>query len=83
MGGAAGISDRGNHCLLFRPRGGRAKKLWKKSQTQLNENEKHVFCRVWHNRRFDRAVTQEIKEKRYIPDDPYKVNPNSVRDLTD
>jgi len=57
----------------IRPRGGRAKKLWKKSQTQLNENEKHVFCRVWHNRRFDRAVTQEIKEKRYIPDDPYKV----------
>ena len=32
------------------------------------------MCKLFHNRRFDRAVTSEIKEARYIPDDPYKVN---------
>ena len=58
----------------FRPRAGRHKKLWKKSSKQLIENEKHVMCKLFHNRRFDRAVTSEIKEARYIPDDPYKVN---------
>ena len=57
----------------IRPRSGRAKKLWKKSMLQLNNNEKHVMCRLWHNRRFDRAVTSEIKEIRHIPNDPYKV----------
>ena len=29
--------------------------------------------KLWHNRRFDRAVSSEIKELRHIPDDPYKV----------
>jgi len=57
----------------IRPRSGRAKKLWKKSMLQLNNNEKHVMCKLWHNRRFDRAVSSEIKELRHIPDDPYKV----------
>jgi len=57
----------------IRPRAGRHKKLWKKSSKQLIENEKHVMCKLFHNRRFDRAVTSEIKEARYIPDDPYKV----------
>ena len=57
----------------IRPRSGRAKKLWKKSILQLNSNEKHVMCKLWHNRRFDRAVSSEIKEMRHIPDDPYKV----------
>ena len=57
----------------IRPRSGRAKKLWKKSMLQLNNNEKHVMCKLWHNRRFDRAVSSEVKEMRHIPDDPYKV----------
>merc|ERR1711874_793673 len=41
----------------IRPRAGRAKKL----------------CKSYHKRRFDRAVTSDIKEIRHIPDDPYKV----------
>jgi len=57
----------------IRPRGGRNKKLWKKDQTKLIEGEKHVFCKHYHRKRFDRAVTTEYKEARYIPDDPYKV----------
>lgn len=57
----------------IRPRAGRDKKRWKKSRTQLTENEKHVFCMPYHKRRFDRAVTTEYKEIRHIPDDPYKV----------
>ena len=31
------------------------------------------MCHIFHNRRFDRAVTHEIKAARYIPDDPYRV----------
>jgi len=57
----------------IRPRAGRDKKRWKKSAQQVINNEKHVMCRIFHNRRFDRAVTHEIKMARYIPDDPYKV----------
>jgi len=57
----------------IRPKAGRAKKLWKKSQKQQVVNERHVFCKSYHKRRFDRAVTSEIKEIRHIPDDPYKV----------
>lgn len=56
-----------------RPRAGREKKRWKKSSTQLVNCEKHVFCKPFHKRRFDRAVTMEIKDVRHIPDDPYKV----------
>lgn len=56
-----------------RPRAGRAKKRWKKTTKQLVDNEKHVFCKNFHKRRFDRAVTMEIKEQRHIPEDPYKV----------
>ena len=62
--------------VWIRPRSGRAKKHWKKSMKQLNDTEKHVMCKLYHNRRFDRAVTMEIKAPRYIPDDPYKVNLN-------
>jgi len=57
----------------IRPRAGRAKKLWKKSLRQQVVNERHVFCKSYHKRRFDRAVTSDIKEIRHIPDDPYKV----------
>jgi len=57
----------------IRPKSGRAKKLWKKSFTQLNVNEKHVFVKKYHKKRFDRAVTGDFKEVRHIPDDPYKV----------
>jgi len=57
----------------IRPRAGRYKKHWKKSRIQLINNEKHVFVMPWHKRRFDRAVTSDIKEIRHIPDDPYKV----------
>jgi len=57
----------------IRPRAGRNKKIWKKSTMQLRAGEKHVFCVAYHKRRFDRAVLQNIKEVRYIPDDPYKV----------
>jgi len=57
----------------IRPRAGRDKKRWKKNTKQLMENEKHVFCKPYHKRRFDRAVTMEIKEQRHIPEDPYKV----------
>jgi len=57
----------------IRPRAGRYKKLWKKSRTQLVNNEKHVFVKGYHKRRFDRAVTMEIKDIRHIPEDPYKV----------
>jgi len=57
----------------IRPRAGRNKKRWKKNTLQLNDMEKHVFCKPYHKRRFDRAVTGEIKEQRHIPDDPYKV----------
>jgi len=57
----------------IRPRAGRDKKHWKKSRTQLVNNEKHVFVKPYHKRRFDRAVTMEIKEIRHIPEDPYKV----------
>lgn len=56
----------------IRPRSGRDKKAWKKSSSQLRLREKHIFCRPYHKRRFDRAVLSEIKEARYIPDDPYK-----------
>ena len=59
--------------LLPRPRSGRAKKHWKKSMTDLNNLEKHVMCKLYHNRRFDRAVSHEIEAPRYIPNDPYKV----------
>ena len=59
--------------VWIRPRSGRAKKHWKKSMEQLNAAEKHVMCKLYHNRRFDRAVTHEIKAVRHIPDDPYKV----------
>ena len=58
---------------VYRPRAGRDKKRWKKSAQQVINNEKHVMCRIFHNRRFDRAVTHEIKMARYLPDDPYKV----------
>jgi len=57
----------------IRPRAGRDKKRWKKAQTELVEMEKHVFCKPHHKRRFDRAVSMEIKDVRHIPDDPYKV----------
>jgi len=57
----------------IRPRSGRDKKRWKKSMTQLVNNEKHVFVKPFHKRRFDRAVTMEIKAVRHIPEDPYKV----------
>jgi len=57
----------------IRPKAGRAKKLWKKSSEQLVNSEKHVFCKPYHKRRFDRAVTSDIKEIRHIPDDPYKI----------
>jgi len=57
----------------IRPRAGRFKKLWKKNQYQLLAGEKHVFCKSHHRKRFDRAVTQEYKEPRHIPGDPYKV----------
>jgi len=57
----------------IRPKAGRAKKHWKKSREQLIDNEKHVFVRPYHKKRFDRAVTSDIKEIRHIPDDPYKI----------
>jgi len=57
----------------IRPRAGRDKKKWKKNSTQLVNNEKHVFCKKYHKKRFDRAVTHEIKEIRHFPEDPYKV----------
>lgn len=56
----------------IRPRSGRDKKAWKKSGFQLRQREKHVFCKPYHKRRFDRAVLSHIKEARYIPGDPYK-----------
>lgn len=56
----------------IRPRTGRDKKAWKKSGFQLRVREKHVFCKPYHKRRFDRAVLSELKEARYFPDDPYK-----------
>jgi len=57
----------------IRPRAGKDKKRWRKSTQQLINCEKHVFCKAYHKRRFDRAVTMEIKEQRHIPNDPYKV----------
>lgn len=60
----------------IRPHSGRAKKHWKKSRTELILNEKHHFCQAYHVRRFDRAVTSDIKEQRHIPDDPYKIYNN-------
>lgn len=57
----------------IRPYSGRAKKHWKKDRTTLLAGEKHYFCKAYHKRRFDRAVTSEIKEIRHIPDDPYKI----------
>jgi len=57
----------------IRPKAGRNKKLWKKSLRQQVVNERHVFCKSYHKRRFDRAVSSDIKEIRHIPDDPYKV----------
>ena len=57
----------------IRPKSGRAKKNWKKDMKAIVTNQKHVFCKSYHKRRFDRAVTSNIKEIRHIPDDPYKV----------
>jgi len=57
----------------IRPRAGRHKKAWKRTQESIINMEKHVFCRVYHKRRFDRAVTEDYKLARYIPGDPYKV----------
>lgn len=57
----------------IRPRSGRDKKHWKKSQLSLRLGQAHHFCVPYHNRRFDRAVLSELKEQRHIPDDPYKV----------
>jgi len=59
--------------MWIRTRSGRHKKHWKKSKKQLRLGEKHFFCVPYHNRRFDLAVLSELKEKRHIPDDPYKV----------
>lgn len=60
----------------IRPRSGRDKKRWKKSRSELILYEKHSFCKAYHVRRFDRAVTSDIKEQRHIPDDPYKIYNN-------
>jgi len=57
----------------IRPKSGRAKKNWKKDMKAIVTNQKHVFCKSYHKRRFDMAVTSDIKEIRHIPDDPYKV----------
>ena len=35
----------------LRPKAGRDKKLWKKSQRQQVVNERHVFCKSYHKRR--------------------------------
>lgn len=58
--------------MWIRPRSGRTKKAWKASSETLRAREKHVFCRPFHNRRFDRAVLSNIKEIRHIPEDPYQ-----------
>jgi len=56
----------------IRAKAGRYRKLWKRCAPRLWQREAHVFCKSFHNRRFERMFHPEWKEKRHIPDDIYE-----------
>lgn len=56
----------------IRTKGGSTRKLWKRCAPRLWQREAHVFCKSFHNRRFERMFHPEWKEKRHIPDDIYE-----------
>ena len=57
--------------MYIRPRAGRAKKHWKKPAENLWKLEQHIFCAPFHVRRLERMFAPEMKEPRFIPNDPY------------
>ncbi|CAN7999427.1 unnamed protein product [Ixodes pacificus] len=58
--------------LWIRPRSGRAKKLWKKSEKQLQYLRRHVFCNKTQCKMLDKMVTAYWKKPKYYVDDPYE-----------
>lgn len=58
--------------MYVRHRAGRFKKRWKKTESHKLKLEQTVFCKPYHIRRFDMMFNDELKRKRYFPDDPYE-----------
>jgi hypothetical protein len=58
--------------MYIRSKGGKTKKMWKKSPFALFSREQHVFCAESHVRRFERMFHPEWKAKRHLPEDIYE-----------
>lgn len=57
--------------IWIRPRAGRAKKLWTKSQGRRYRLKQHVFCNKQQSKMLDDMVTDYWKKPRHYVDDPY------------
>lgn len=55
----------------IRPKVGRHKKLWKKSQPQKRRLRQHVFCNSTQSTLLDKMVTKFWKKPKYYVEDPY------------
>ncbi|CAN7990349.1 unnamed protein product [Ixodes hexagonus] len=61
-----------NSGLWIRPKSGRAKKLWKKSEKVKQDVRTHVFCNRTQCKLLDKMVTSYWKKPKYYVDDPYE-----------